>query len=256
MAVQSLYKMGITTSMGIEKYRKLIESAIWLFWNTRNKQKSDQKSKDVSDTGNRSAVTGGKQLDGFLELLYTIAIDLGIPKECIFLKSNHLPGYFRPTKDWDLLIITPRNKLIAVVELKSQVGSFGNNFNNRTEESLGSAIDLWTAFRENAYPNQSAPWVGYLMLVEKSDKSTKPVRVNEPHFKVLPEFVGGSYIDRYRILCQKLMLERHYSQCCLLWSKDDCSYGNVAEESSIESYLYSYIGHLTGQLQEFKQVKP
>ncbi len=236
----------------IEKYKPLIKNAVELFWNTRNNQTNKQSKNNILDTGNRSAVTGGKQLDGFLNLLCQVAIDIGIPKECLFVKGNHIPGYFRPTKDWDLLIISPNKKLISVIEFKSQVGSFGNNFNNRTEESLGSAIDLWTAFREQAYPNQSAPWVGYLMLVEKSEKSTKPVRVSEPHFKVLPGFIGGSYLDRYKILCQKLMLERHYSQCCLMWSNQDLSFGNVAEEISIDSFLHSFIGHLIGQLKEFK----
>lgn len=235
-----------------DKYKPLIKSAIEIFWNTRNKQSTRQTSKQVQDTGNRSAVTGGKQLDGFLDLMVIIATDLGIPRDCIFTKSNHIPGYFRPTKDWDLLIIAPNKKLISVIEFKSQVGSFGNNFNNRTEEALGSAVDFWTVFREKGYSNQSAPWLGYLMLVEKSDKSTKSVRVSEPHFKVLPEFIGGSYLDRYKILCQKLMLERHYSQCCLLWSKNDLSFGNVADDISIESFIYSFIGHLVGQLKEFK----
>lgn len=236
----------------IEKYNLLIQSAVELFWNTRNNQTSKQAKSKISDTGNRGAVTGGKQLDGFLELLCQVAIDIGIPKDCLFTKGNHIPGFFRPTKDWDLLIISPNKKLISVIELKSQVGSFGNNFNNRTEESLGNAVDLWTAFREKAYPNQTAPWVGYLMLVEKSEKSTKPVRVSEPHFKVLPEFVDGSYLDRYKVLCQKLMLERHYSQCCLMWTKQDSSFGNVADEISIDSFLHSFVGHLIGQLKEFK----
>lgn len=238
--------------MNIEKYNEQVSLAIQHFWNTRNKQKIDQEFKNIQDSGNRSAVTGGKQLDGFLDLLCSVAIDIGIPKECIFLKGNHIPGYFRPTKDWDLLIISPNKKLISIVELKSQVGSFGNNFNNRTEESLGSAIDLWTAYREKAYPNQSAPWLGYLMLVEKSKKSISPVRVNEPHFKVFPEFNGCSYLERYKILCQKLMLERLYNQCCLLWSRDDFSYGNVSHEISIEAFIESFAGHLIGQFREFK----
>ena len=118
----------------INKYQSHIKNAIEIFWNTRNKQKN------VRDAGNRSAVTGGKQLDGFIDLLSCVAIDLEIPKECIYTKGNHIPGYFRPTKDWDMLIISPNKKLIAVVELKPQVGSFSNNFNNRTEESVGNAI--------------------------------------------------------------------------------------------------------------------
>lgn len=76
----------------------------------------------------------------------------GVPLECVFRnKALELPGYFRPTKEWDLLVVREK-KLIVAIEAKSQVGpSCGNNFNNRTEEAMGSALDLWTAFRERAY---------------------------------------------------------------------------------------------------------
>lgn len=238
-------------TMNIEKYRAQIKIAVQKFWETRDKQMLDQNGKEIQDAGNRSAVTGGKQLDGFLDLLYNVAIDAGIPSNCIYLKGNNIPGFFRPTKDWDMLIISPTKKLIAVIELKSQVGSFGNNFNNRTEEALGSAVDLWTAFREKAFPNQSAPWLGYFMLVEKCDKSTSPVKISEPHFKSFTEFQGASYLDRYKILCQKLMLERHYSQCGLIWSSKDCLFGDIEPSISIDTFIRSLIGHLMGQMNEF-----
>ncbi len=191
-------------------------------------------------------------MDGFITLLKKIAMDSGIPEKCIYTKSNHLPGYFRPTKDWDLLIISPTQKLIAVIELKSQVGSFGNNFNNRTEEALGSAVDLWTAFRENVFPLQQAPWVGYLMAVEKSNKSTAPVRITEPYFEVLEEFKNTSYLDRYAILCRKLILERHYTSTALLWTSNDSTYGSVADDISINTFLLSFAGYLQGVITEFK----
>ena len=65
----------------------------------------------------------------------------------IFRKKRlQLPGFFRPTKEWDLVVVK-NGHLIAAIEAKSQVGpSFGNNFNNRTEEAMGSALDIWTAF--------------------------------------------------------------------------------------------------------------
>jgi len=237
--------------MNIDKYKELLKSAIKLFWETRDSQKNAQSEKEIKDSTNRSSVTGGKQLDGILKLLFVVATDVGIPSNCIFIKGNQLPGYFRPTKDWDMLIISPTKKLIAVIELKSQVGSFGNNFNNRTEEALGSATDLWTAFREKAFSNQSAPWLGYLMIVEKSKASTSLVRVAEPYYKVFKEFNNTSYLERYKLFCQKLMLERLYSQCCLIWVTNDHDFGNVEESISIDSFLYSFIGHLTGQLHEF-----
>ena len=239
-------------SFKIENYADLIRNAIAYFWNTRNKQLNDQINREVQDAGNRGAVTGGKQMDGFVALLTKVALDSGIPQECIYTRSNQLPGYFRPTKDWDFLIISPTKKLIAVIEFKSQVGSFGNNFDNRTEEALGSAVDLWTAFRENVFPNQNAPWVGYLMTVERCAKSTSIVRIAEPHFDVLNEFKNTSYLDRYSILCKKLILERHYTSAALLWTSDSNTYGNASEDISINTFLAAFAGHLQGVANEFK----
>ena len=79
-------------------------------------------------------------MDGFVELLAKVATDMGIPQNCIYTKRNQLPGYFRPTKDWDFLIVSPTNKLIAAIEFKSQVGSFGNNFNKQFPDCLRRAL--------------------------------------------------------------------------------------------------------------------
>ncbi len=122
------------------------------------------------DSSNRGAVVGGKQMDGLIDLLRRTALDAGIPDESIITDKNYLPGYFRSSKDWDMLIISPSRKLIAAIELKSQVGSYGNNFNNRTEEAIGSAVDLWTAFREGQFREQQAPWVGWLMVVGRETR--------------------------------------------------------------------------------------
>lgn len=108
-------------------------------------------------------------------------------------------------------------KLIASIELKSQIGpSFGNNFNNRTEEAMGSALDIWTAYREGAFGNSPAPWLGYLVVLEDCPQSQSLVKVQEPHFPVFDEFRGASYVRRYELLCRKLVLERHYSAACLI----------------------------------------
>ncbi len=231
---------------------KKLQDAIDVFWGTRASQKNLQESKVSNDRGNRGAVTGGKQLNGFIELLEFIATDIGIPTSWIYTKGNQLPGFFRPTKDWDFLIIAPDKQLLVVVEFKSQVGSFGNNFNNRTEEALGSALDLWTAYREKAYLNLTEPWVGYVMIAEKSNKSTKPVRIQQPYYEVFPEFLGTSYLDRYRIFCEKLMLERHYTASALIWTSSDQSFGSVEERISIENFLQAYITYLKGKKEAYE----
>jgi hypothetical protein len=126
--------------------------AVAHYWQTRAAQRKKQESGGKTDQGLRSAVTGGAQMDGFIDLFTELVTEAGIPGNCVFRKKAvELPGFFRPTKEWDLLLVSERT-LIAAIEAKTQVGpSFGNNFNNRAEEAIGSALDLWTAFREKAY---------------------------------------------------------------------------------------------------------
>jgi hypothetical protein len=103
--------------------------------------------------------------------------------------------------------------------LKSQVDpSFGNNFNNRCEEALGSAIDIHTAFREGAFGESPFPFIGWLMLLEDCDGSTSTIKDYSPHFPVFPEFTQTSYARRYELLCRKLMREKLYTAATLLLS--------------------------------------
>lgn len=72
-------------------------------------------------------------MDGFSKTITKLLIEAGIEETNIFQRiSVELPGFFRPTKEWDIIVLVDGN-LIAAIELKSQIGpSFGNNFNNRT----------------------------------------------------------------------------------------------------------------------------
>ncbi len=144
-----------------------------------------------------------------------------------------LPGWFRAEKDWDLIVVANR-LLVAVVEFKSQMGSFGNNFNNRTEESLGNATDLLAAYREGAFKPSARPWLGYLMLLEECPKSLAPVRLREPHFKVFDEFRNASYAKRDEILLTKLVRERLYDAACFLMSDRKHGLDGVYHEPSPE----------------------
>jgi hypothetical protein len=196
-----------------------LAKAVRHFWATRNQQATKQLQDGRADQGARGSVTGGKQMDGFVEIIRRIVQDLGIPKSCIHCsKALELPGFFRPEKKWDLIVVD-QGTLVAAIEFKSQVGpSFGNNFNNRSEEAIGSAQDVWTAYREGAFRTSDRPWLGFVMLLEDSDGSTKPVQVKQPHFDVFPEFKSASYADRYKLLMNKLMRERLYDSCSLLMS--------------------------------------
>jgi hypothetical protein len=219
------------------------------FWRTRERQADAQKLRGQSDQGSRSAVTGGKQMDGFSRSISRFLIEAGIEKEDIFQRiSVELPGYFRPTKEWDIVVVVDGN-LIAAIELKSQIGpSFGNNFNNRTEEALGTAMDIWTAYREGAFRTSPAPWLGYLLLLEDCPESRRPVGVREPHFPVFPEFIEASYAKRYELFCRKLVRERQYNSACFITSDRnqanlENNYGEPAKDLSTAQFLTGLLGH-------------
>ena len=90
------------------------------------------------------------------------------------------------------------------------------------------------------------------MVVGKDDESTHSVKVNEPHFPVMVDFKNSSYLDRYRILCQRLVLEHKYTAVSLIATSGAKQYENVADNISIESFLNSFRGHILGSLDEFK----
>jgi hypothetical protein len=162
-------------------------------------------------------VTGGKHLDGFIGICRDLFVAGGVPEAHVYWRQKReLPGYFRAEKNWDLVVVADGN-VLALIEFKAQVGpSFGNNFNNRTEEALGNATDLWAAYREGAFKPSTRPWLGYVFILEDCPRSRAPVKVKEPHFKVFPEFDGASYVKRYEILLTKLLRERLYDGACLL----------------------------------------
>jgi hypothetical protein len=244
-----------------DRLKQKVAKGVSHFWRTRDIQTAQQgKRTGMRDYGARSAVTGGRQLDGFITLIRELLVDAGLEGHSIFARGRHvvLPGYFRPTKEWDLLVIADGN-LLATIEFQSQVGpSFGNNFNNRTEEALGSATDLWTAYREGAFQDSVRPWLGYFMLLEESKGSTSAVRTSSPHFEVFPEFANASYAERYEVFCIRLVRERLYDSACLLLSDRKTGkrgrYQEPNSEISFSHFAASLTGHVTAYVRLRQQL--
>ncbi len=234
----------------IDNLNKHLAEAIAHYWRKRQTQSQKQMTAGRVDQGDRGAVTGGGQMDGFITLITDLITEAEAKESDIFHNKHlELPGFFRPTKEWDLLLVND-GQLVIALEAKSQVGpSFGNNFNNRTEEAIGSALDLWTAYREGAYNKTIKPWLGYIFLLEDCPQSRKPVKVHEPHFKVFPEFVDASYARRYELFCRKLVRERHYNAAAFLMSsRTDGLEGQFiepAEDLTFEIFARSLIAQVT-----------
>jgi len=227
-----------------------VKKAVAHFWQTRlDQERSQGRRTGQRDYGSRTAVTGGRQLDGFVAFVRQLLGESGLGEEAIHVQRRRtvLPGYFRPTKEWDLVVMH-RDRLLATIEFKSQVGpSFGNNFNNRTEEAVGSAHDLLTAYREGALRQSPRPWLGYLMLLEDCEASRRPVGVSEPHFPVFERFRDSSYRQRYQMLCRRLVRERLYDQACFLTSERESglrgAFNEPEEEIGVGNFAASLSAH-------------
>lgn len=210
-----------------------LQEAIQSYWDARAKNKEKQVESGNIDAGTRGEVTGGTQMGALEFLVADILCEAGLKRLDVRTRTAlELPGYFRATKKWDLIVIS-EGQLVLAMEFKSQAGkSIGNNVNNRSEEAVGSAKDLWIAYREGRFGKGApTPFLGYLFLLEARANVVRPVANKEPYFKVDPAFRGPeaqykkggvakykgvSYAERYELLCRRLVLERIYNASCFM----------------------------------------
>jgi len=234
-------------------YETNVRDAVKAFWGNREAARRKQADAGIDDQGERSSVTAGKNMDGFVALVREIVELNGLPDAGIHLQRRvlTLPGFFRPTKLWDMLV-THDGHLVAALEFKSQVGpSFGNNFNNRAEEAIGTAVDFWTAFRERAFGESTAPFLGWMMLLEDAEGSRSPVAATAPHYPVFPEFKDASYAERYNIICRKLMQEKHYTSAAVLLSpktaREAGDYEELGDMTGFKNFVTQLAAHVAAE---------
>ncbi len=237
-------------ALEINNFEQNARESVMAFWGNREAARRKQIESGRADQGERAGVTAGKNMDGFLSLILDVVKDNGLAKAEIYQQRAMLtlPGFFRPTKLWDILILY-KGELVSAIELKSQVGpSFGNNFNNRTEEAIGTAHDLWTAYRESAFGKQPRPFVGWLMMVEDAPESRRSVMDRSPHFPTFKEFNGASYLQRYNLLCQKLVQEQLYTAAAIIASERSALNSGEFTELSSMTGLWSFVTTLAGHI--------
>lgn len=239
---------------------KRLQKAVQSYWGARVQNKKKQEESGVIDAGTRGEVTGGTQMGALEVLVADILCDAGLKKLDIRTRTGlELPGYFRATKKWDLMVVS-EGQLVIAMEFKSQAGkSIGNNVNNRSEEAVGSAKDIWTAFREGRFGKSPTPFLGYFFLLEDRAKVRSPVANKEPYFPVDPAFRGAttkrkgeekylgiSYSKRYELLCRRLVLERLYTSACFLMATnhENTTITQPAEDLSFQRFVAALRGHV------------
>jgi hypothetical protein len=223
-----------------------VRAALEVMWATRRIQAEKQIEAGRVDAGVRGEATGGRHMDAFAALLGELASAAGYETADIRMRKGiDVPGFYRPTKQWDV-VVTRRDRLCAAVELKSIAGSFSKNLNNRTEEALGSATDVWAAFKEGTL-GANPPWLGYLFVIRSAPASTVPVKVRRAVRPIDTVFERTSYVDRYGILCERMVRERVYSGAAYI-AADEAggTYSEPVDDLGFASFSRAFFGHLVG----------
>jgi hypothetical protein len=228
-----------------------LQEAVQSYWDARGKNKDKQVEGGRIDAGTRSEVTGGTQMGAMEVLVADILCDAGLKKIDVRTRTSlELPGYYRSEKKWDLIVIS-EGRLVTAMEFKSHVGpSFGNNFNNRTEEAIGSGTDVWVAYRERRFGDIPPPLLGYFLLLEDCPAVRAPVRNAEPYFKVDPEFKNASYSKKYELLLRRLLLERVYGAACMIMAPRSAAttITQPAEDLNFKRFVAALQGHVVAFL--------
>lgn len=117
----------------------------------------------------------------------------------------------------------------------------------RAEETLGSAADAQAAFSEHLYGiDAMPPALGYAMIVRGCEQSREAGRTTrQTLFDTDLVFENASYLDRFRILCERLRASNLYQAVWLVYTDPDT--GTVTEPSPTLTYE-QFIATITATL--------
>lgn len=237
----------------LPNYSELVSDAVASYWAVRDDQAARSRVQGVLNTGTRAEVTGGRHLDDLQALLVRVFVDAGIPARMMEVRKRPIPGYFRRDKSWDL-VVTVASRVVGIIELKSMTGNQpGQNYNNRTDEALGQAMDVWTAVERGLIDTPLRPWLGYFMLLEDNAASSAAVQPRNPVWPADPVFNGSSYAQRYGIFFDRMVRERLLDAACLVLARrSDSRVDFPSEALSFQSFAAA----IHGRCLQFRAINP
>jgi type II restriction enzyme len=217
-------------------YTSLVDTAVGAYWDVRRSQAKRSHAQGVLNPGLRSEVTGGRHLDDLQALLVRVFIEAGIPAHLIDVKKRPIAGFFRRDKSWDVVVMVAE-RVVGIIELKSMAGtSPGQNYNNRTDEALGQAVDVWKAVERGIIDTPLRPWLGYFMLLEDNDAFNAPVQAT-----------------RYEVFFERMVRERLLDAACLVMGNKGT--GTVSFPSASLSFQ-AFAAAIHGRCLQFMATNP
>lgn len=240
-------------STALPDYTGPVQDAVAEYWNVRAEQAVRSREAGILNTGLRAEVTGGQHLNALQTLLVQVFADAGIPPHLMQVRRRPIPGYFRRDKSWDVVVMID-SRVVGIIELKSIVGrSPGQNFNNRTDEALGQAMDVWTAVERGLIDTPLRPWLGYFMLIEDNTAFNTPVKPRVPVWPADPVFDSSSYATRFEIFFERMVRERLLDAGCLILGERET--GAVHFPSETLSFQ-SFAAAIHGRCLQFRATNP
>jgi hypothetical protein len=206
----------------MDSYRADLELAIAAYWRTKDEQEAAADEIRSTAEGTAKTVRGGGQFNPLVNLISRFFTDAGYPLESVGVEGRKvtLPGFFRPNKRWDLVVVH-KGVLVAAIEMKALGGpSFGNNYNNRIEEAIGNSIDLSRANLEDL-TGPEKPWLGYFFLMNDEEGSRRPTSPREGCFPIEEFWLGRSFQERFEITASRLLDEKFYDSICYVISSTE-----------------------------------
>ena len=181
---------------------------------------------DTPDTqeGNRGVMIGGGAMNGFAYADQVVALSAGVPEDDIIISRSAqdrratLPGFFRPSKNFDFVIIQNQIPVVAL-EFKSINSSFGNNMNNRADEAIGQGTDLNAMYDGNGI-SAGDFFSGYILCMADTEDSRRVTReITLPLINLNIEMNRLSYQGRGDAMC--LRLEEECTWTCTSFLSSD-----------------------------------
>ena len=240
-------------SSSLPDYDDRVMDAVASYWKVRRTQAERSRELGVVNTGLRAEVTGGRHMNALELLMVEVFVDAGIPARMLQVKRRPVPGYFRRDKSWDV-VVTVSDRVLAIIELKSIVGTNpGQNFNNRTDEALGQAMDVWKAVERGIIVSPLRPWLGYLLLIEDNDAWNRRSAPRRAVWPADPAFEDTSAAERAAIFFDRMVRERLLDAACVaLARKTDGNVRYIQQTLSFQAFAAAMFGRCL----QFKVTNP
>lgn len=193
-----------------------VQAVINAFWGKRDELVRKHLESGVQGGAARS----GSHMEAIQTYVRLLFVRAGLPESSVLTGSPSLPGYFRRSKSWDVVVVH-KGVLVAAVELKSQVGSVGNNANNRIEEAIGNAIDIGAIQKNNGTFGEIPPWLGFVLVLEETSRTQSPLRPIATVFPQDDAFSNVSYAGQYQLALSRFVGEKLYDAGWFLTTRRD-----------------------------------